>query len=661
MRVYVYSVLWQGKWRCRFTLDWRVDVRYWFSQAVANGVRENSSHADVTNERCAPELWITTCCIPLGTAVDVVGQWGESRLEVQRLVKLMQDAEPGILDWFGRECIQVRRIGVEEVWREIGIGVIEEHRKGKLEGEGGILKESLWSDAVWKQMKDESDLLAAQISGRALLANEVQELMAAAGLDHAVAYWRTLAQLAYIRGQVKLLSGITTRSLGQFSLLRRQRELQCLRCGSSAAQHHRTACAACGNPGCAYCEACLAMGRSRRCALLVHGTAVHNAGASAAGVARAAERAPATEPAARWRLSEAQHDASRAALHFLQQPSAAAAAAPSFLLWAVTGAGKTEMIFPLIAYTLERGQHVLIATPRRDVVLELAPRLAQAFPEHRLVTLYGGSEERWTAGDITLSTTHQLMRFYHKFDVVIVDELDAFPYHNNELLQYAARKACKPEGKFIFLSATPPEPMQREVRRGRLPHAKVPVRFHRHPLPVPQRLTIKPLRHYLENKTLPKSLLHQLSRSVERGAQLFLFITRIKQTEAFVQLLRHYFPVITIEGTSSEDKERGEKVTRFRNGQSRMLVTTTILERGVTIPKSDVFIIDADSALFDAASLVQMAGRAGRSKDDPAGHVLFCAAEWNRAQRLAVRQIVGMNRIARRQGYLLPTDTERSS
>lgn len=658
MKVYVYTVLWQGKWRCRFTLDWRVDVRYWFSQAIAKRLRGGLSQVDGGHEN-DPEFWITACPIPLGMAVDVTEQWGERRLEEGRLARLMQEAEPGILQWLGSDCSRIRSMGIEEVLVEIER--VEELGKDGLVGEGGMLKGNLWSDIVWKQIMDGSDLLAAHMSGRALLANEVQELLSAAGLDHE--YWRTLAQLAYIRGKVKLWSGIRIRSKasGPLSLLRRQRELQCLRCGSSAAQHRRTACAACGSPGCAYCEACLAMGRSRRCALLVHGTAVHNAGASAAGFARAAERAPATEPGARWRLSEAQHDASRAALHFLQQPSVAAAAAPSFLLWAVTGAGKTEMIFPLIAYTLEREQRVLIATPRRDVVLELAPRLAQAFPERRLVTLYGGSEERWNAGDITLSTTHQLMRFYHKFDVVIVDELDAFPYHNNELLQYAARKACKPEGKFIFLSATPPEPMQRDVRRGRLPHAKVPVRFHRHPLPVPQRLTIKPLRYYLQNKTLPKSLLLQLNTSIERGAQLFLFITRIKQTEAFVQLLRSHFPKIVIEGTSSEDKERGEKVTRFRNGQSRMLVTTTILERGVTIPKSDVFILDADSALFDAASLVQMAGRAGRSKDDPAGHVLFCAAEWNRAQRLAVRQIVGMNRIARRQGYLLPSDTERRS
>ena len=70
------------------------------------------------------------------------------------------------------------------------------------------------------------------------------------------------------------------------------------------------------------------------------------------------------------------------------------------------------------------------------------------------------------------------------------------------------------------------------------------------------------------------------------------------------------------------------------------------------MPQSDVFILDADSKLFDEAALVQMAGRAGRSKDDPHGKVYFAAAEITKSQKEAVRQIRTMNRIARKQGFL---------
>jgi competence protein ComFA len=82
-------------------------------------------------------------------------------------------------------------------------------------------------------------------------------------------------------------------------------------------------------------------------------------------------------------------------------------------------------------------------------------------------------------------------------------------------------------------------------------------------------------------------------------------------------------------------------------------VTTTILERGITVPKTDVFVLDADAALFDEASLVQMAGRAGRSKDDPFGKVYFAGYNKTKAQVTAINQIKRMNEIARNKGYFL--------
>ncbi|MEK3750272.1 helicase-related protein [Paenibacillus sp. FSL E2-8871] len=361
-----------------------------------------------------------------------------------------------------------------------------------------------------------------------------------------------------------------------------------------------------------------------------------------------------TAAAGRWGLSPAQAGAAGAALGFLaeRRERSAKPCPERFLLWAVTGAGKTEMIFPLLEAVLAAGGRVLVATPRRDVVLELAPRFAKAFPAETLAVLYGGSAERWVSGRLTLATTHQLLRFHHSFDLVIIDELDAFPYHNDPMLAYAAEQACKVEGYFIYLSATPPQEMQRLVRSGRLPHARVPVRFHGHPLPVPQHLTMTSVQTCLKRGNLPRSIIYTLRRSLERKAQIFCFVSRIAHIEGLLVLLRRSFPGVVIEGTSSKDPFRAEKVTAFRSRAITLLITTTILERGVTVPRSDVFILDADSDLFDEASLVQMAGRAGRSKDDPAGRVVFASPQWTRSQRGAISQIRTMNIIARRKGYI---------
>lgn len=490
--------------------------------------------------------------------------------------------------------------------------------------------------------------------------------------------WRLVVQHAQLRGRVVLTSAVAVADsrhggasdhdatpayrrlprLHPAALLKwaakRKLVYRCRRCGSGV--HIRTPCGSCGSLCCAYCEACLTLGRSRACALLVQG--------SAHEVAVPMMAQPTPSVLDRWGLSPAQRAAAGAALDFLQGAPHVAQTQKTisepksrpepnrFLLWAVTGAGKTEMIFPLLAYVLEQGGKALVATPRRDVVLELAPRLKVAFPDAQIATLYGGSPERFKQGNLVIATTHQLMRFSHCFDLVVIDELDAFPYHNDPMLAYAAAQCCKPTGKYILLSATPPIKLQQEVQKGILPHAKVPARFHGHPLPVPKHIGMKGVEVALRTKQLPSALISSLLKSVQRGAQIFIFVARIRHIPPLIAVLKRYFPALAIEGTSSEDIDRAEKVLRFRACDIRMLVTTTILERGVTVKKSDVYILDADSDLFDEASLVQMAGRAGRSSDDPAGLVVFSSLDWTNSQRKAIAQIKQMNTLARKRGYL---------
>ncbi|MCK9905336.1 DEAD/DEAH box helicase family protein, partial [Frankia sp. Cpl3] len=77
----------------------------------------------------------------------------------------------------------------------------------------------------------------------------------------------------------------------------------------------------------------------------------------------------------------------------------------SFLLWAVCGAGKTELLFPAVAERLSRGERVLIATPRKDVVLELVPRLKKVFPAVTVIAVHGSSGEKWEDAQLVIATT----------------------------------------------------------------------------------------------------------------------------------------------------------------------------------------------------------------------------------------------------------------
>ncbi|OAS14535.1 DEAD/DEAH box helicase [Paenibacillus oryzisoli] len=487
--------------------------------------------------------------------------------------------------------------------------------------------------------------------GRSLLVDELQQLIESPGVETAglKASWPSYLQLAYLNGDVSLTSGLLLQVKRDWRRwLRKASHYACKRCGSGEARMFWSPCLDCGQD-CPYCEECLTMGRVRSCSLLVLGGS--GSGLSAAGEEAAHELQAYIEP---WGLSDAQTHASLEGLRYIQGKQTGGPG--KFLIWAVTGAGKTEMIFPFIHYTAARGGRVLIATPRKDVVLELEPRIQRAFATYSVVTLYGGSEQRWEQGQITIATTHQLLRFHQAFDLVIIDEIDAFPYHNNPMLSYAAEKVCKPSGTNILLSATPPTRVRHAAERGRLPHVRVPVRFHKHPLPVPQLISTPALRQSIAAQSIPQSIQTRLEVSIERGAQVFVFVPNIQLVEPMVELLRSKLRGtdldVRVEGTSSKDISRTEKVQLFRSREIRVLVTTTILERGVTVPQSDVFILDADSKLFDEAALVQMAGRAGRSKDDPYGKVYLAAAEITKSQKEALRQIRTMNRIARKQGFL---------
>lgn len=72
------------------------------------------------------------------------------------------------------------------------------------------------------------------------------------------------------------------------------------------------------------------------------------------------------------------------------------------LLWAVTGAGKTEMIFPTIDQALRRRERVGIASPRVDVCLELYPRFRQAFPQLPIALLHGRAQEKYSYRQLTI-------------------------------------------------------------------------------------------------------------------------------------------------------------------------------------------------------------------------------------------------------------------
>ncbi|GAQ19202.1 primosome assembly protein PriA [Oceanobacillus picturae] len=321
------------------------------------------------------------------------------------------------------------------------------------------------------------------------------------------------------------------------------------------------------------------------------------------------------------------------------------------LSWAVCGAGKTEMLFPAISIALKLGKRICLATPRADVVRELRPRIQQAFANATVQALYGGSKDKEGTAQLILATTHQLLRFKQAFDVLIIDEIDAFPFHADPSLSFAAERAIKLESTTIYLTATPRKQQLKRIRNNLLPHIFVPRRFHGYPLPVPQMKQVSQHKSQLKKKKLPPSFLKWLLNRKHPERQILVFVPTVSLADhlsvPLTDLLIRYDIITTKQQASTvhaSDGDREEKVQSFRDRDLFMLLTTTILERGVTFPSVDVIILDAGHHVFDQAAIVQIAGRAGRSPDDPFGDVLLFHDGKTDAMVEAVESIRKMNR-----------------
>ena len=53
------------------------------------------------------------------------------------------------------------------------------------------------------------------------------------------------------------------------------------------------------------------------------------------------------------------------------------------------------------------------------------------------------------------------------------------------------------------------------------------------------------------------------------------------------------------------------------------LVTTSVLERGVTVSNLQVIIWQSDHKIYEKGTLIQISGRVGRKKNAPNGDVIF--------------------------------------
>ena len=85
-------------------------------------------------------------------------------------------------------------------------------------------------------------------------------------------------------------------------------------------------------------------------------------------------------------------------------------------------------------------------------------------------------------------------------------------------------------------------------------------------------------------------------------------------------------------------------IENFRRGYNTFLVTTSVLERGVTVKNLQVIVFNADDPIYNHGTLIQIAGRVGRKKDAPEGKVIFLAHRKTIDMEKAIESIENANK-----------------
>lgn len=291
------------------------------------------------------------------------------------------------------------------------------------------------------------------------------------------------------------------------------------------------------------------------------------------------------------------------------------------LLQGDVGAGKTAVAFVSAAHAVSAGAQVALLAPT-EVLAEqhmrsLAP-LAQALGL-RIGLLVGGARaahRRKILGSLADGTldvivgTHAILSDrvqFRRLGLAIVDEQHRFGV--SQRLRLASKGELDPH--LLVMTATP---IPRSLALALYGDLRVSVLDEK-----PPGRQVPVTRAYLQAERA--QAYKQVLRAIKHGGQVFVVCPAIEMSEAHELRaatdvhaeLRDRFPdlrVVLMHGQQSFD-ERQAAMEAFAKGDAEILVSTTVIEVGVDVPRANAMLIE-NAERFGLAQLHQLRGRVGR-------------------------------------------------
>lgn len=289
------------------------------------------------------------------------------------------------------------------------------------------------------------------------------------------------------------------------------------------------------------------------------------------------------------------------------------------------GSGKTIISFiSMYANFLSGYQSVLMAPTEVLAKQHFMSAIAYFKNFNLIVEILVGSmtksekdnvKERLKTGDIDiLIGTHAIIEEsvnFYRLGLVITDEQHRFGVKQREILK---SKGEVPDA--LYMSATPIPRSYALTLYGDLD-----VSFINHK-PGGRKEIITKVKKYSELKEVLSHILEE----IKKGHQIYVVASLIDANEELdlksVETLKEKFniayqnkiPIEILHGKLKQ-KEKDSIMTRFKNNEIKILISTTVIEVGVDVKNATVMVIfDADR--FGLATLHQLRGRVGRNSLD---------------------------------------------
>jgi len=300
------------------------------------------------------------------------------------------------------------------------------------------------------------------------------------------------------------------------------------------------------------------------------------------------------------------------------------------LLQGDVGSGKTIVALMAMAQAADSGAQAALMAPTevlaRQHYATIAPLAQKAGLKTALLTGRGKTRERALileqlagGGTDIIIGTHALLQedvHFHDLGLVIIDEQHRFGVHQR--LQLTA-KGNTPD--MLVMTATP------------IPRTLVLTAFGDMDV---SKLTQKPAgRMAVKTATLSSTrmadLLEHIKPALARGEKLYWICPLVAESETtdltaaserFESLVQHFGDMVGLVHGKMPPAQKDAAMADFKEGRTRLLVATTVVEVGVDVPDATIIIIE-HAERFGLAQLHQLRGRVGRGSKPSSCTLLY--------------------------------------